>query len=128
MSIFIIGNKNSKRKIILVGMIIGNKNSEKDYLSWNYLRFALRELSKGKYLEPFCIKCTWYKFCGCRNDRHFVTERSETGCGAASAGPHGRSPVDDVSYSKIYLYIKKRKKLYAQSCTMKKKTTLHAII
>ncbi|XP_056007896.1 serine/threonine-protein kinase Nek10-like isoform X2 [Ostrea edulis] len=31
-----------------------------------------------------------------RFDRHFVTERSETGCGAASAGPHGRSATEDA--------------------------------
>ncbi|XP_062606120.1 serine/threonine-protein kinase Nek10-like isoform X2 [Saccostrea cucullata] len=31
-----------------------------------------------------------------RNDRNFMTERSENGCSAASAGPHGRSPIDDA--------------------------------
>lgn len=61
------------------------------------------------YLEFFCIKCIWYKFCGCRNDRYFVTERSEIGCGAVSVGFYGRFFVDDVSYLKIYLYIKKEK-------------------
>ncbi|XP_061186179.1 serine/threonine-protein kinase Nek10-like [Saccostrea echinata] len=31
-----------------------------------------------------------------RNDRNFMTERSENGCGAASAGPHGRSAMEDA--------------------------------